>query len=93
MRIDTFSAVSQVYGSNAKLKTQATGKTEKASDKLEISQIGKDIHVAKKAVKEASDIREDKVADLKNRIKNGTYNVSDESFAEKLLKAYDSIVD
>ena len=93
MRIDAFNAVSQVYGTNAKLKAQATGKTEKATDKVEISQAGKDIQIAKKAVKDAPDIREDKVAEIKAAIKNGTYKVSDESFAEKLLKAYDSVID
>ena len=31
---------------------------------------------------------EDKIADIKSRIDNGTYNVSSESFADKLLEKY-----
>ena len=62
--------------------------TVSQADKLEISQAGKDYQVAKQAVKEASDIRVDLVNDIKERLANGTYNVSDEDFADKLLERY-----
>ena len=91
MRIDAYNAVSQVYGSNSKYKSQATGTTQQSSDKFEISQTGKDMQIAKQAVNNTSDIREDKVAELKAKIENGTYDVSSESFADKLLQAYDEI--
>ncbi len=55
---------------------------------MEISSIGKDIQTAKNAVKASSDIREGKVADIKKQIAAGTYNVSGESFADKLLAKY-----
>ena len=44
--------------------------------------------MAKSAVKAAPDVRESKVADIKKQISSGTYNVSGESFADKLLAKY-----
>ena len=48
--------------------------------------------IAKQAVAETSDIREDKVAALSAKVKSGTYDVSNEAFAEKLLEKYRSFM-
>lgn len=88
MRIDAYNQVNQVYNSNTKLKTQKAWQTS-GKDKVEISETGKIYQIAKKAVNNVPDIREDKVADIKSKIDNGTYDVSAESFADKLLENYD----
>lgn len=86
MRIDAYSAISQIYQSNSKVAT--SGKTVKsANDKLEISQTAKSYQTVKAAVSEASDIREDKVARIKSEMAAGTYSVSAEEFAEKMLNS------
>ena len=90
MRIDAYNTISQIYGANGKFKTSPVSKTS-ASDKVEISSFGKELQIAKQAVSNAPDVREDKVAELKNQIANGTYSVSPESFAEKLLAKYDEM--
>lgn len=59
---------------------------------VEISSIGYDYQIAKQAVAETSDIREDKVAALSAKVKSGTYDVSNEAFAEKLLEKYRSFM-
>ena len=64
-----------------------TAKTS-SSDKVEISTFGKDLQVARQAVSNAPDVREDKVAEYKSRIQAGTYDVSSESFADKMLEEY-----
>jgi negative regulator of flagellin synthesis FlgM len=87
MRIDALSQVSQLYGANGVKKTSAPVKTA-ATDKVEISSFGRELQIAKQAVKESPDIRQDKVSDLKNQINNGTYNVSPESFAQKILSGF-----
>ena len=46
--------------------------------------------VAKTAVSQASDIREDKVAQLKSMIDAGTYSVEPGDFASKLLEKYNN---
>lgn len=87
MRIDAYNQVSQVYQTSNKMKTQKVSKSSSV-DKVEISSFGKAYQVAKNAVNEAPDVREEKIADIKARIDNGTYEVSAESFAEKILKGY-----
>ncbi len=93
MRIDAFnqiSQISQVYGPNGKMKTSNVSPASK-TDKVEISSFGRDLQLAKQAVKNAPDVRADKVTDLKAKIDNGTYEVSAESFADKLLAKYDEL--
>ena len=48
-----------------------------------------DMQIAKTALKEVPDVRQDRVSALKASIANGTYQVSAEDFADKLLAAYD----
>jgi len=50
--------------------------------------MGKDIQTAKSALANTSDIREDKIADIKAAIQDGTCEVSNASFADKLLEKY-----
>ncbi len=87
MRIDAYNQVNQIYRTNGK---SSVGRSSKVygSDKVEISQVGKDYHIAKQAVAEASDIREDLVADVKARIEAGTYDVSADDLAAKLAEKY-----
>lgn len=87
MRIDAYNQISQVYGTNGKTKTNAATKSS-SKDKVEISHFGKDLQVAKQAVAKAPDIRESKVAELKSKVDSGTYEVSADSFAAKILADY-----
>lgn len=87
MRIDALNNISQIYGSGSVAKVNRKEKAA-GSDRLEISNLGRDLQIAKQAVSAAPDIRADKVAEYKNRIASGTYEVSNESFAEKMLAKY-----
>ena len=87
MRIEAYTQVQQAYKTTYTNKTEAKPGAAK-TDKVQISSIGKDITTAKLAVKDAADIREDVVAPIKEKIQNGTYDVSASSFAEKLLEKY-----
>lgn len=86
MRIDALSTIQQVYGTQQKRKTTSVQNTSYGRDAVEISSIGKSFQIAKKAVNDSADIRESKTAPLKEQIKAGTYNVSGESFADKLME-------
>ncbi|MCI7107692.1 MAG: flagellar biosynthesis anti-sigma factor FlgM [Agathobacter sp.] len=88
MRIDAYNQIAQVYGVQKVSKTQKAQSTSRLRDQVSISQAGRDYQVAKNAVSEASDIREDKVAQLKSQIGAGTYSVEVGSFASKLLEKY-----
>ena len=88
MRIDAYNQIAQVYGVQKNLKTQKSQKGSLGQDQVSISRTGRDFQVAKKAVSEASDIREDKVAQLKAMVDSGTYAVEPGDFASKLLEKY-----
>ncbi|MCR5195901.1 MAG: flagellar biosynthesis anti-sigma factor FlgM [Pseudobutyrivibrio sp.] len=92
MRIEAYNQVAQLYqSSNTKSASQTAKANGMGRDEVQISSTGKDYQVAKAAVSEAADIREDLVADIKARIKDGTYEVSTDDFAEKLLSEVGSI--
>lgn len=90
MRIEAYTQVQQLYKTKKASKVQKTGKIV-ATDQLHISSFGKDIQTAKQAVADSDDIREELTAPLKASIANGTYEVSDESFADKLMEKYEEI--
>ena len=87
MRIDAYAQVQQSYQTK-KVQKAEPAKKGGFSDQLQISNMGKDLQVAKSAVAQAPDVRADVVASLKEQINNGTYQVSGESFAEKVLEKY-----
>ena len=83
MRIDAYNQIAQLYGVSRTTKTAKTQSALRMSDQVSISQAGRDYQIAKKAVSEASDIREDKVALLKNMVDSGQYQVSGDDFASQ----------
>lgn len=87
MRIDAFNSLNKVYQTGKAFKAQSSSKAYN-SDKVEISRQGRDYQIAKAAVADAPDVREDLVADIKARIANGTYVVSSEAFANKVVEGY-----
>ena len=84
MRIEAYTQVQQLYNTKKASKTQAAAKRG-------LSSIGKDIQTAKAAVAGSSDIREDVIAPIKAKLQNGTYEVSNESFADKLFAKYEEM--
>lgn len=90
MRIEAYTQVQQLYNSAKVQKEQNVAKKGRL-DEVNISSTGLDIQAATAAVKGASDIRFDIVEPLKQAIQNGTYEVSSESFADKLLEKYEEL--
>lgn len=92
MRIDTYNSVASLYQMNQTKKAKsAYGATAYGKDEVSISRKGKDFQIAKQAVANASDVREDKVAELKAKIEAGTYQVDPGDFASKLLEKYNAV--
>ena len=87
MRIEAYNQISQIY---APKKAYGTAKTNAVSrtDEVQISSLGKDIQTLKQAVANAPDVRENLTAPIKAKVQNGTYDVSTDDFASKLLSAY-----
>lgn len=66
-------------------KTKETKQKLNQRDELAISGESRIKQRAMQAVKQADDIRTDKVEDLKERISAGTYEVSADEVAEKMI--------
>ena len=90
MRIEAYTQVQKLYDTK-NTKKAAVGSSVSASDKLQISNLGKDIQWAKQAVAESRDVREDVIAPIKARIQSGTYEVSTDSFADKLIQQFEEL--
>ena len=90
MRIEAYNQVQQLYQAKRAGKTQKSAASAR-TDRVQISSLGKDIQTAKAAVAAAPDIREELTAPIKARIQDGTYEVSNQSFAEKLMKKYEEM--
>ena len=90
MRIEAYSQIQQIYNTNKTTKTQGK-KNVRPTDQLQISGMGRDMQIAKEAARAASDVREEVTAPLKASIEAGTYQVSTESFADKLLSKYEEM--
>ena len=88
MRIDAMNQGSQIYSANRTKKANNSSAMSFA-DKLELSQAGKDLQVAKAAVAAAPAVREDRIAQIKAAMENGTWSVSDEDLADKMLESFD----
>lgn len=75
---------------NQKTQTRRIDDVKKAgsvmgSDKVTLSTEGREIQAIRQKIAESPEIREAKVAELREAIKSGTYNVSGEEIAEKML--------
>lgn len=92
MRIDSYNQIAQVYEVQKRVNARSRVSASSVSDQVSISQTGYDYQVARNAVSEASDIREDKVAQLKAMVASGNYQVDAGDFASKLLEKYNNTV-
>ncbi len=93
MRINAYNQISQIYQANKIKKTAKSGNTSSVVDQYQVSQSGKDYQVAKAAISQTSDVREDKVAQYKEALASGTYNVSSQEVAETIVSKYfDSVL-
>ena len=70
MRIEAYTQVQQLYNATKPAKLQGKAHVS-ATDRIQISSIGKDIQIAKNAVAAAPDIREDVVAPIRAAVTNG----------------------
>ena len=61
-------------------------KQQVKADTVELSDMGKRVQDAHAQLESIPDVREDKVAQLKEQVENGTYEVDADKVAEKMLK-------
>lgn len=93
--IDRLSAhnISRTYVHNAdSTQTSASAKAERENnsqqpqaDSVSLSDSARSLAAARDAVQNAPDVREQKVADIKQRVQDGTYSVPSRVLARNLL--------
>jgi negative regulator of flagellin synthesis FlgM len=87
IQVDTY--VNQVHDkNNGESAAEKADNTAAKTDTVVISDAAKRIQEALAQLDEIPDVREDKVADLRKQIQNGTYEINPEKTAEKLLKEH-----
>lgn len=86
MRINPYIQVQQMYNTKKVGGAKKAGNVGRA-DGVMISNIGKEIQTAKQAVAAAPDVRTDITEPIKAAVNSGTYEVSGEKFADKLMRA------
>lgn len=92
MRIEAYNQVAQIYKANKAISKPKTAGMSTSRDEVQISSFGRDYQIAKQAVAESSDIREDKVAQLAAKVKSGNYDVDVDIFAGKLIEKYNELM-
>jgi negative regulator of flagellin synthesis FlgM len=66
--------------------TDSVEKNTNSDSRPEISSKGKEFATAKAAASQAPDVREEKIAELKKRIAEGSYKVNSEAIADKMVE-------
>ena len=87
MRIGNYQMIQQIYNTT---KPTGTTKAQKKgfSDVVSISSAGKDATVAKAAVMASPDVRTELVDSIRSRMQGGTYDVSADDFADRLVAKF-----
>lgn len=91
MRVEGFQKVAQVYTGKNNVKA-TEGTQNNGNDQIEISQSGKDYQIAKQALADIDDVRVDIVEGIKEKIQNGSYQVSGDEFAAKVIEKYNQLM-
>ncbi|MCK9445094.1 MAG: flagellar biosynthesis anti-sigma factor FlgM [Tissierellaceae bacterium] len=86
MRINKLDNVFQVYNKNSTAKKTKGKQISEGSDEVKISEKAIDFQFAVKKLKDVEEIRMEKVKNIKNQIKSGTYEVNSNMVAEKILE-------
>ena len=68
--------------------TRATRRAQAPRDEVSLSSEARSLAAARDSVAAASDVREDKVSAIKQRVEDGTYSVPSNVLARKLLDSH-----
>ena len=55
---------------------------------VNLSQASKDLQLASEAISSVPDVREDKVAEIRDQIESGTYSMDNEAVADKMVGSF-----
>jgi negative regulator of flagellin synthesis FlgM len=85
MKISNIANAYGIYCSQKPAISRKKTTTGGTKDNIDVSDKAKDFQLIMKTLKNSSDIREDKTAELQKKIEDGSYNVSSDDVATKML--------
>lgn len=85
MRITGTDKIQGIYAKQSVKRVEPKSNTVQGHDSVSFSTFAKEMKLATKAVKEAPEVRMDKVNQIKAQIEAGQYNVTANQIAEKIL--------
>lgn len=59
-----------------------------SQDTIDISQASKELQLAKETIASVPDVREDKTAEVMNKIDTGTYRIDNKAVADKMVGSF-----
>lgn len=77
----------KVYNKTNEASGQKVSGVELPKDQLELSTKAKEFQIALKAFKELPEVREAKVNEIKDKLQQGSYNVSGHEIAQKIFES------
>ncbi len=92
MRIEAYNQVAAVYSTGRAAGAKRTAETPAGRDEVQISSFGRDYQIAKQALAETPDIREEKVTEAAAKVHSGSHSVDAGDFADRLLERYRSLM-
>ena len=84
MRIDAVNRIHDVYNAQMGMVTKNTEKAQ-SRDEVNLSNQAKDFVSIKKMIDHTDSVREAKIQEIKEKMENGTYDVTAEQVASKIL--------
>lgn len=85
MKISSIFQTTNIFQNNIKQKNEKKV-IEKKADNLNISSKALDFQTAMKAINNSPDVRQNKINSISKKISDGTYFVSSEQIANKILE-------
>lgn len=87
MRINKVDNVFQVYNKNSGVKKVKLNKEAKETDQIKLSEKAIEFQYGLQKIKDVEEIRTEKVENIKNQIKAGTYEIDGKKIAEKMIQS------
>ncbi|KDR94754.1 anti-sigma-28 factor, FlgM family [Peptoclostridium litorale DSM 5388] len=87
MKINGFSNIQKIMKTYGKSSTENVKGNKIESDKIEISQAGRDYQFAMEAIGKLPEIRSEKVEAIKVDVQSGTYKVDKEKIAQNIFES------
>ncbi len=92
MKIQSNNQLPEVREATPRQTVEKSGTTDKTAipqeDSVRISSGAKEVQKITAEIQKVPDVREEKIRELQVAIDSGTYNVSGESVAEKMIKEF-----